>query len=93
MNKRFEIVNQKNSNKVCNDSCDDSCGKPCKSGLQSQLWGIVLSGLTQMGNQWSFGVALNESSLITVVIPDDHNYLERLREMSEDFIGMYIQLA
>ena len=45
-----------------------------------------------MGNQWSFGVALNESSLITVVIPDDHNYLERLREMSEDFIGKYIQL-
>lgn len=90
---RFEVLNSKNSNKLCqgcNDSCDDS--KPCKRGLHSQLWGVVLSGLTQMGNQWSFGVALNESSLITVVIPDDHNYLERLREHSEEFIGKFVEL-
>lgn len=46
-----------------------------------------------MGNQWSFGVAINESSLITVVIPDDHNYLERLQEHSEDFIGKYVKLG
>lgn len=90
---RFEIINSKNSMKTCQESCDDSCSKPCKRGLHSQLWGVVLSGVTQMGNQWSFGVAINESSLITVVIPDDHNYLERLQEHSEDFIGKYVKLG
>ena len=56
-------------------------------GSHNQLWGVVLSELTQMGDQYSFGVALNESSLITVVIPNDHNYLERLQLMRDQFIG------
>ena len=84
---QFEIINSKNSPKGCDESCDDACTKPCKMGSHNQLWGVVLSGLTQMGEQFSLGVALNESSLITVVIPNDHNYLERLQVHSDDLIG------
>lgn len=86
---RFEIVNSNNSNLSCAHSCDESCTKNCKIGSHSQLWGVVLSELSEMGNQWSFGVALNESSLVTVVIPSDHIYLEKLKSISGEFIGEF----
>ena len=81
--KRFELLNSKNKIR-------DSSNGILNEGLHSQLWGVVLSAMSQMGSQWSFGVAVNESLLLNVVIPDDHPYLENLKTQSDQFIGRFI---
>lgn len=86
----FALINAKNTNVQCDESCANPCTKIC-NGMNGQLWGVVLSELTEMGSQWSFGVALNESLLVTVVIPDDHNYLDKLKAHSEEFIGQFLK--
>ena len=70
----FDILTAKNKN---------------NTGIYHQLWGVQMSGLTQVGCQWSFGVAVNENFLVTVVLTDDHPFLSRLIESKEDCIGNY----
>ena len=78
--KRFELINSQNKPR-------DSSNGVINDGLHGQLWGVLLTPMTQMCNQWTFGVAVNESLLLNVVIPDDHPYLESLKSCSEEFIG------
>lgn len=75
---RFEIINSRNSD-FTNESSSE--GKP------SQLWGVIISEMTEIGGIWSFGVALSESKLITVVMPNDHAHLDRMKTHSEEIIG------
>ena len=76
----FTIMNSRNTH-----YSDESPAE----GRAHQLWGVVVSELTPYGENMSFGVALNESTLTTVVIPDDHAHLERLKNHSEDLIGKF----
>ena len=82
--KRFEVLNSRNS-----QTNDESLS----AEAPNQLWGVVMSELTEYGSQWSFGVALNESLLTTVVIPNDHGYLEQLKLHSEQFIGEFYGIS
>lgn len=75
---RFQVINSRISN-----------SESSEQGSPNQLWGVIISECTEIGSQLSFGVALNESTLTTVMVPEDHPYTERLKSNFDDLIGNF----
>ena len=78
---RFQIINSRNTRTDSSEKFNPN-----------QLWGVIISECTEIGSQLSFGVALNESTLTTVMVPEDHPYTDRLKSHFDDLIGKLLYI-
>ena len=60
-----------------------------QEGKCCQLWGVIITKLSVIGNQNTFGIAINENLILNVIIPDEHPFLMEIRDMGDEVIGKY----
>jgi len=56
-------------------------------GKFCQVWGIVITKLTVIGNLKTMGVAINENLIMNLVLPEEHPFLIDIRDMGDEVIG------
>ena len=60
-----------------------------QEGKFCQLWGVIITKVSVIGNQNTFGIAINENLILNVIIPDEHPFLMEIRDMGDEVIGKY----
>ena len=71
----FDVLTSVNKEVLANE------GKYC------QVWGIVITKLTVIGNLKTIGIAINENLIMNLVLPEEHPFLIDIRDMGDEVIG------
>ena len=58
-----------------------------QEGKFCQVWGVIMTKLSVIGNQNTFGIAINENLILNVILPDEHPFLMDIRDMGDEVIG------